>query len=234
MRLLILNTAIAATLLFGSAGAGAFGVAVTANYTEGEILSVGDTVTINLFVDPEPALAYFVIPVLAEDTLFDYVPNPACATLYPMPGCGSPTYILYSPAAGMTPLTRMLPTDPFSSTIGVPPGTEKVVVDYANLVFQRHPIVATGTNIWVASIVWHLASVGDGQSELTVDLPSAAVYVDELQLLDPQTIPINGEPGQPWTLTVTTPEPATALLIAMGLLGLAARSRSRRARRQAL
>ncbi len=136
-------------------------------------------------------------------------------------GGAQPSYILYTPGAGTVPTTILYPiaTPSFNTWVAPAPGTNQVNIDYFEPTFGA--ATATGSNIWIASLVFHInPHYAGGQITLCatclgnhlVTTIAGVLQFDEGTLVNL---------GAPIALTVVIPEPTTAALIGLGILGLA-------------
>jgi hypothetical protein len=231
LKTAIVSAGLLATLALGASNAQAYSFTVTTNYVDSTVLAVSDTVTVNVYIDAtESGLQLLSASVNGEDSILDHVPTPAnCGVSGPTAGCGSPTYILYSPAAGATGATLLYPQqNPFIRWTGIePPNTEQININYAEagLGFAQ----ATGSGVWIASVVWHVADVGDGEADISVSLLNNGNIVRSNGInLDASQIPVNGVNGE-WSFQVKTiPEPSLVALLGLGALGLGYAGRRRR------
>ena len=87
MRLLITNLLASALLIFGAASAHAFATTMTSNYSNGTVLTTGDTVSVTVNFDSEGAadISLLSVSVLFNDTIMSW--DQSAST--------SPSYALY-------------------------------------------------------------------------------------------------------------------------------------------
>ncbi len=221
----------AALLLFGATSASAYTVSIGARddgglTTDLSSLTTSDTFVVDVFfnnVGGNPIVA-FSFGVVYDNRGLDYdkVPSEQLAAQGAAGPGAQPTYILYTPGAGTVSATILYPfvTPSFNTWVAPAPGTHQVNIVYSErLLFGE--ATATGSNIWIASMVFFIrAGYAGGQITLcstcggnALGVTIAGANVDEAALG-------NVILGAPITL-VTVPEPTTAALIALGILGLA-------------
>lgn len=237
MRILKLNLLAVALLLFGTTSANAFAINMVARNATTS-LDVSDTVTVDVFFDATATgIILFSTAVLnssASMLTYDPVASAALPIIYP-PGVsyatGAEPYVLLhsdpipSTMVGMTtvpgaPAVELLPqqTPAWLTWPVPPPGQEQVNINYAELnITDTFNTRATGLNLWIASLVFHVDAIGDDQT-LSLSLSSGGniLQVGDT-IVDPNTVALSA----PIVLTFVTPEPTTAVLIGFGLLGLA-------------
>lgn len=195
------------------AQAGAFTVHMTSDYT-GDTLAVGSTINIQMHLDaPEIYLQEVSLNLLFDPIIFRYNPQMNAAV-------GVKTYILYfstmSPGhSGLYPSQ-----DPWEYWPTPPPGLQQVNVTWASS-SDGTSTRRTGMGDKIAEIQLVVAAEGDGLGEilLTTTAGGGAFTVQH----DPDaTLQINGSP-----INVVTPEPYSALLLGLGLVGLGVARRRR-------
>ena len=165
MRILTLSLLASALLLFGATSASAFAVTMTVRPFPATLVT-SDTVTVDVFLDATGGITILSVGVLNSSTaslLYDgnhsanLAPHPSTATT----GCffaactgAQPSYILYTagrPATALYPLNS-----PYFLTFPAPPGTEQVNINYVESQFLT--TLATGTSIYIATLVFHVVS----------------------------------------------------------------------------
>lgn len=228
MRILTLNLLAVALLVFGAASASAFAVNMSFRSGDGTGLSASDTVTVDVFMDADVSnINLFSISVINSNAAaisYDGAASAALAVIYPAPPPAygtqgdQPGYVLYAPGAGgmpPTPSTALYPQQtPWQTWPAPAPGTEQVNINYAEInITDAFGTQTTGSNIWIASLVFHIDSA-IGSESLALSLSSGG-NIQELAT----GAAIGGiTTSAPLALV---PEPATAALIGLGLLGLA-------------
>jgi len=217
MRLLITNVLAMALLMFGAASANAFSTSMSSNYGGGD-LSTSDTVTVTVDFDSTGN----DIAILSVSVLF----NEAVVS-WDQGASSSPTYALYvaggranvSLAELSTNMTIRAGTSnqillDWSSN-SLPSGTRDQCGDYGT-----YPVNGgNGCGFTMATLVFHV----DNQSDDAAFTLSNSSPGNIFQLGDTSQ-PGNAVSGD---FIVTTPEPTTALLVGLGLLGLGVAGRRR-------
>ena len=228
MRILITNLLAVALLLFGAASASAFAITMTAQgSTSG--LGTSDNVIVDVFLDADGPTSIVSIAVVNSNPAVLLYDGAASAALPTNPGAGGfggsngnqSSYILYESVGRST--NYLVPgQSPYFVTF--PPetlGTEQVNINYVENALGTTN--ATGTGVYLATLLFHVTA--DFASEtLTLAFTSSNVIQAGTNVVDPGTITLSA----PITLTGTAvPEPTTAMLIGLGILGLAVAGRSR-------
>jgi hypothetical protein len=229
MRILITNLLATAVLLFGATSASAFAVnmALRPGGNDPNALNPGDSVVVDFFADfDQPNTQLFAFSVFSNDPgiSYDDVASAALPIIYPAPSYGAnvatgagPGYILYM--AGMPPAALYPLQNPSQLWIAPPPGQGQVNVNYSSPAVNSIG-ADTGSNVWVASLVF--TATESGTLTLSVSNTTSILRVNNV-VLDPSTVSVS----EPIALTVV-PEPTTAALIGLGILGLAVAGRRNR------
>jgi hypothetical protein len=234
MRILTLNLLAVALLLFGASSASAFAINWAARGATTS-LTTSDTVTVDVFLDAEDGLALLSVGVLfPNDGSLTYTggaaPGSGPGANYPISGAtngAQASYLLYSPA-NMTAMTPAVTIYPQQSpewlywTGTLPPGQQQVNINYADATITGS--AASGTGIYIATLVFHVEP-GLTSSALQLSLTSGGNILQQYAtILDPSEVTL----GAPIVISgVPVPEPTTAALIGLGILGLAMAGRRR-------
>ena len=169
-----------------------------------------DTVSVDLYLDAEPGLNSFEIGVLWDDALYEYDPSLNTA----------PSYILYDPDAGMAAASHLFPNGTWSEWPTPPPGRAQANVRFLSSGGFDLPASASGQDIWVASLIFHVTQpVYLDSFEVSLGVGGTGVFVGgnrstiPLEQLDPADVPITRLPEP---LTATLLGAAIALAAAFG------------------
>jgi hypothetical protein len=211
MRLLITNLLASALLIFGAASAHAFATTMTSNYSNGTVLSTGDTVSITVNFDTEGAadIALLSMSVLFNDAIMSWDQGAS----------SSPAYALYvSGGKGNQYLV------PATTNLTLRTGTSnQILLDWQNTALPGGNRDAGSFDM--ATLVFSVADTGDGTAAFTLSNSSPG---NILQLQDGSN-PANAMSGD---FDVVTPEPTTALLVGLGLAGLGVAGAKKKLRRE--
>ena len=194
MRFFITNLLATALVVFAAGSASAIGLTLAG--ANGQLVGVGDSVTVTVTLDADvTGIVLISTGVLFDDTILSY--NQGASS--------SPTYILY--VNGKTPY--MTPaTNPPELRIST---TNQVNVDWTATSLTAGS-GGTGVEL-LATLVFDVIAVGDGVADIGLSITSPGNIVQ-----------LAGGVNTTATLagagTVITPEPTTALLVGLGLLGL--------------
>jgi hypothetical protein len=198
MRLLTTNLLAVALLLFGAASAGAYATTTSTSYDGSQTVSDSFTVTVHFDTEGGTGLILASVGIVFDTTQLQYM------------GGTSATYMLYTPAAGATAAVWMQPAatnlQVWGGTSPAPP-LAKVNLDWISSGFPLNGTASAGTgdlgtltfHILDASFLATLSTTGNGN--VTQDLVGVQVNAGHNDV-------------------VVAPEPSTALLIGLGLIGL--------------
>jgi hypothetical protein len=213
MRILIINLLATAMLLFGASSASAYAFNMEQNGGPGTGTNVApsDVITMDIYLDADiSGTPAFQLAILFDDDGMMQYDEAASTTA---------SYILYTGGKGATYLVPGQTRPPLWGGTQQP-GKQQVNVNYLenSLGFAS----ATGSDIWIAQLVFHVASLGDGSSTIELTLLGNGSTVVSVGGAD-----ISSTTGISGSYTFV-PEPTTALLIGFGLVGLTLAGRRRR------
>ena len=212
MRLLKINLLAAALMLFSVSIASASSITLVPT-TPTNPVNVGDTVSFDIVADiTDINVLVFGVGVLFDPNVLTYEPGQSGA---------SGTYILYSVGAGSVPTTWLKPqADPWQIWAGSKPaGLEQVNVNWIAQTFVDNVgSQATGTGILLGNISFTASGPGATDVALSFDVGGTIFNVggDDVSA----GVPVNSVP-------VVVPEPTTALLVGLGMVGLGVAGRRR-------
>lgn len=238
MRILITNLLAVAALLFSATSASALffdiDMQVRPGSANSDLLSLvtSDTVTVDVFFGTDvPLMQQLAIGVVSPDTVtYDVAASVALPVIYPAPipaygTTGAQTgYLLYG-AVGKVAAALYSVTDQPVAWIAPDPGTNKTNINF-QVADLFTPTPAVGTGIWVSSIVFHIGP-GFGGGELSLQISGLGSVLRANNIVYSTTNPELITLSAPLILSgpVVVPEPTTAALIGLGILGLAVAGR---------
>ena len=204
---------VAAAFLLGASSASA--VSLTSAGANGQLVAVGDQVTITVTLDTEGQTGITLLStgVIFDDAILTYNSGASSAT----------SYILYQAGKAGGPYMTAA-ADPPELRFGT---SDQVNVDFVASDLTTGTGSATGDSPaggglpggLLATLVFDVTGLGDGVADIYLSITSPGNVI-----AGPGT---TGTASLAGAGTVITPEPTTALLVGLGLLGLAAKGRRR-------
>ena len=162
-------------LLFGAVPSSAFGISMVARGNT-NLLSTSDVVTVDVFLDSDGPVSIVSVAVVNSSPAAVRYDGPASAALPVHPGAGTfgnstgaqSSYILYEPLARGSNYLVPWQASYFLTYPPETPGTEQINVAYHERILGTTH--ATGSNIYVATLVFHVLqdfSIADLTLEFT-------------------------------------------------------------------
>lgn len=214
MRLLKINLLVAALMVFGAATSSAYRVDF-ATAAFGTTINQNDLISIDVVLDTEGQgdITLVGVGVLFDEAVFTYRQDLSSVTSYLLYTGAKAPYLIADPSCGGYPST---------GACGIyPTRTNQVQVGFLS---SGLPAGAPGATPPGGSVLTTLVfeAVGNGVGSFAFDFDS--FYGSILQLGDLTNPPLGlGASG-----VVTVPEPTTALLVGLGLVGLGVAGRRSR------
>lgn len=213
MRLLIVNLLATALMLFSAASASAYVLSLVPT-TPTTVAGPGAIISFDVFLDTEGAsgITLFSASLTFDPLVVAYRNDLSDANDY---------YPLYAPQVGKTqPATWLSPiADPPGLWPAPPAGLQQINVDFIEV--NLNNTVATGTNVFIATLAFEAVGFGVSNGTFSFDNGGNIFSVNQ--------IPVEGTlafTSGDATMTVI-PEPTTALLVGLGLVGLGVAGRRR-------
>ena len=210
MRLMIINMLAAVLVLFGAASASGYTVTMTNDYN-GQQPVVGDVITTTLTFDTEGAadVQLLSVSVIFDDNQFSY-------NLPGIGGAQNPTYMLYtSVGRGFNMLLQSAQNG--ALRVGT---TNQLLFDFTNSAPLPSGNVLAGSALMATIEFTVTAFTGAALFDVTSTAPGNVLQLGPANSNAVVALPTSGDFS-------TVPEPTTAILVGLGLLGLGAAGRRR-------
>jgi len=240
MRILITNLLAVAALLFSATSASALFFDIEMSVRPGSAnsdllsLTTSDTVTIDVFFTTDaPLMQQLAVGVVTPSAVtYDQAASVALPIIYsaPAPAYGTTGaqsgYILYGVVGKGIPVAMYSVQNQPIAWPAPDPGTNKTNINFqvGNLA-QPTPSTNAPGGDWIASIVFHIGP-GFGGGDVALQISGLGSVLRANNIVYSTTNPELFTISAPLILgTVPVPEPTTAALIGLGILGLAVAGR---------
>jgi hypothetical protein len=216
MRLLIVNLLAVALVVFSAGFASAYEMRMVPAGSTGTGNDIGDTFTFEIYLDTQVAseVYSFAVGIQFDESLIRY--NGGASDGY---------YPLYTAGAGMVAGTWLVPVaDPPSIFVGQSNllNIEWVSNTWPNIGAET---TATATNQYLATVTFEAIGAGSSVLDFSFDAPSNSFFISDglggVQDVQGSVAAVGS------TAINIVPEPTTALLIGLGLMGLGVAGRNR-------
>lgn len=241
MRLLITNLLATMLLLLGASVASAVSFNITSNYDGVTPLTVSDTVTVSVFLNTQSELDLVIadVGILFDGGVLQFDESSSSMSsyiLYSLPVAGKPPI----PSRWMQPLENHINGGTLDFIGGLDATPKLFTGTIPNLVtvgYRTPDFLGTrsstlnydgsgGTVIPLATVVFHVIGAGDGLGEIDVTMTSAN---NVTKIIAGSPVDVTNTVTTSGDFAVITPEPGTAIMVGLGLAGLAVAGKRRRA-----
>ncbi len=202
MRQVTASMIAAIGLFVGAAPASAFTLWYGGDFqrTLEDPFRLGEKATLILYLEADqPGIQMLSVGVLFDEAFFKYNPKPNSSV-------GVPSYILYGMSGMMSTWLAAQQSTWLLWPGQLPSGRQQVNVNWAEVTFAGTHATGIGK---IAELEFEVISAGDGIGEINITLSGGG-----------NIFQVNGNPSTPIRLE-GIPEPTTALLIGLGLAGIA-------------
>ena len=214
MRLLMINLLAAALVLFSASFASAYELSLV-SASDGNVAQ-GDFVSYYIFLDtqgPNGCIVLFSASLTYDPAVVTYRSDLSDAEDY---------YPLYAPASGKAiPATWLTPVaDPPGTWPAPPAGLSQINVDFIEVNLNESQ--ASATNQYLGTLVFEVT--GNGVSNMNWSFDNGG------NIFNVAAVDVSGGVSMPNTTPVISnpiPEPTTALLVGLGMVGLGVAGRRR-------